>query len=440
MAQLTVELYGEEIGVLLGERNEFAFSVAPRAIEHFGLGSTQLSIAIPLFEHDYRKNDARERNFFEEILSEGAVRTQLAANARVDDNNTMALLARYGRDVAGALQIWDADDPAEPRTPETRMVTDNEIATMFDEVRINPLGNKGRRRLSSLAGVQDKVLLASVDGAWAEPQDGYPSTHILKPQSGSHRSLIFDEEYGSRFARELGLATFGTRIQVFAGHSALVVERYDRDGRGGRIHQEDFNQVLGYRGDGKYERGPGDGRLRAIAAVLREHATIGETLTLAKMMVMSAALGNLDLHAKNISILHTPDGEVLLAPMYDIVPQLHMELDDEVALLVNGKSDYYDIDGEDLLAEVSSWGLRDARRHIAESLEQTIEIAASQQPLPGADPSLVSTITRNTSRLIDSLPRSSVTTPRRRRRAAAQPPAEVFTPRNAPGGWGGPVD
>jgi serine/threonine-protein kinase HipA len=436
MVQLAVELYGVEIGALLGERDEFSFMPTPGAIERFGLGSTVMSIAVPLFEHDYRKNGARERNFFEELLSEGAVRTQLAANARLDANNTVALLARYGRDVAGALQIWDADDPSEPRIPEIRPVADPEIVAMFDDVHTNPLGNKGRRRLSSLAGVQDKILLAFVNGEWAEPLDGYPSTHIIKPQSGRYRSLIFDEEFGSRFARGMGLASFDTRIHDFAGRSALVVERYDRDGQGDRIHQEDFNQVLGHRGDGTYEQQPGDGRLRAIAAVLREHAAASEVRKLAKMLVMSTALGNLDMHAKNISILHLPGGEVRLAPQYDVVPQLHLGLDQEVSLLVNGKADYFDIDGSDLLAEVDSWGVRDARQHIAETLEETIAIAESTQPHPGADPSLVGSITLHAERLLESLP---MTSPRSRRRASARTPARGSSSRTAPGGWGGPV-
>lgn len=426
MAELHVALYGEPVGALIGERDDFSFSVDPAAIERFGLGSTQMSIAIPFFERGSRRNEAIERNFFEELLSEGSVRAQLAANARVDANNTMALLARYGRDVAGALQIWDPYDPLESRTPASRPVTDAEIGTMFDEVRSNPLGNKGRRRLSSLAGVQDKVLLARVDSGWAEPLDGYPSTHILKPQSGRHRSLIFDEEFGSRFARGLDLADFDTRIVVFAGHSALAVERYDRGEHLERLHQEDFNQVLGKRGDAKYEVMPGDGRLRSIAGVLREHSRSIEIRKLAKMVALSLALGNLDLHAKNISVLHLPGGEVTLSPMNDVVPQLHMDVDDEVALLINGKSDYYAIDGADLLEEVQSWGVRNARRQIVEALEQTLDIARSETPLPGADASLTSVIARNTTRLLESLPEAEGSTELRKQPRRREPAPEVF--------------
>lgn len=72
---------------------------------------------------------------------------------------------------------------------------------------------------------------------------------ILKPAPAEHPQLIFDEEYGARIARALGLAEFETRTATFAGAHALVIERYDRapDAPLGRIHQEDVNQALGAR-------------------------------------------------------------------------------------------------------------------------------------------------------------------------------------------------
>lgn len=438
MTELAVELYGTRLGVLTGERNEFQFAATSEGIDRFGLGSTVLSLAVPLLSTAPRR-PRLVQNFFEEVLSEGATREQLALNARLDSTNTMALLARYGRDVAGSLQIWDPTDPAEPRIPEARPVTDAQIAAMFNEVRTNPLGNKGRRRLSSLAGVQDKVLLARVGGEWAEPLDGYPSTHILKPRSGRHLSLIFDEEYGSRFARGVGLATFETRIGMFDGHPALVVERYDRDEAGERVHQEDFNQVLGHRGDEKYEPTTGDGRLRAIAASLREHAGSREVRKLVTMMTVSTALGNLDMHAKNISIIHAPDGSVSLAPMYDVVPQLHLDVDPDVALQVNGKYEHREISGADLVAEAESWRVRDAREIVGATLEQVHGIARSEKPLPGAHPDLDRMIDRITQRLIESIDAPSSAGDARAKSGAEARSDEVFPSRTAGGGWGGPV-
>jgi serine/threonine-protein kinase HipA len=64
-----------------------------------------------------------------------------------------------------------------------------------------------------------------------------------------------NEEFGSRFARAAGLTPFPTWIGEFEGVPALVIERYDRspDAPQGRIHQEDFNQVLGAAGNQKYQ-------------------------------------------------------------------------------------------------------------------------------------------------------------------------------------------
>lgn len=48
--------------------------------------------------------------------------------------------------------------------------------------------------MASLAGVQDKVLLARVDEGWAQCLYGYASTHILKSVSRPHLDMIFNEE------------------------------------------------------------------------------------------------------------------------------------------------------------------------------------------------------------------------------------------------------
>ncbi|WP_435749240.1 type II toxin-antitoxin system HipA family toxin [Microbacterium sp. PMB16] len=312
-------------------------------------------------------------------------------------------------------------------------MSERRVAEMFAEVALNPLGNHGRRRLSSLAGVQDKVLLVRTDSGWSEPLDGYPSTHILKPVA-AERTLIFDEEYGSRFARALGLASFQTTIEAFNDVQALVIQRYDRDENGERSHQEDFNQVLGYRGDEKYEPAEGDGRLRRTAGVLRAHASVNDVRNLLRMTTLSLALGNLDMHSKNISLLHLPGGEVALAPMYDVVPQLHFEVDRETALQINRKGDYFSITGSDLIEEGESWGLRDARAVVAATLEQIQDVARREQQLPGAHHSLQSTVVTQTGRLLDGLanPRIGIRPPSSRA-------PEVFAPRQAPGGWGGPV-
>jgi serine/threonine-protein kinase HipA len=105
--------------------------------------------------------------FFDELLPEGAARQRLADRARVATTDTLGLLASHGRDVAGAVQVFDpsALDAGEPA--RARPVSTADIADLLDDVAAFPLGNVPWSGKASLAGVQDKVLLARVGGRWA---------------------------------------------------------------------------------------------------------------------------------------------------------------------------------------------------------------------------------------------------------------------------------
>jgi serine/threonine-protein kinase HipA len=430
MTDLTVELYGHHVGVLHETRDSFDFVADVTALRRWGLGSTILSFAVPLTTRP-RSGDAKlRRNFFDEILPEGRARSRLAGNARISSDYTVGMLARYGRDVAGALKIYDPSAPGEPRTPATLPASPARVRELLEEVASAPLGNDSVRRMSSLAGVQDKIVLARVGDGWAEPVDGFPSTHILKPVVPLYPSLIFDEEYGARIARHLSLTEFDTYVSTFDGVTALVIERYDRSplSPDGRIHQEDFNQILGMTGDGKYEE-DGHPGLRAIARVVRAFGTqaLSELLT---MTTMSLAIGNLDMHGKNISVLHLPDGSARLAPAYDIVPQTHQPFDQKLALYINGKSDHADVTVDDLITEARSWGIRSPESTIVDTITSISGFVAVEHQLPGAHFSLDSDIEKICANLLAG--------------RGANPPSDdspesTRTTTSAPGGWGGPV-
>jgi hypothetical protein len=138
----------------------------------------------------------------------------------------------------------------EPKQPALEPLSSAGVAGLLEHVQDNPLGNKPSGGKTSLAGVQDKIVLARTGEGWNRVIDGWPSTHILKPASRDYPTSIYDEEFGSRFAQAAGLTSFPTWIEEFAGVPAVVIERYDRspDAPEGRIHQEDFSQVLGAAG------------------------------------------------------------------------------------------------------------------------------------------------------------------------------------------------
>ena len=405
MADLVVDLYGTRAGVLSGSWRTFDFVPDPAAAARFGIDSTVLSVAIPLTVVAVRSRKERRQNFFRELLPEGRMLARLAQQARLAEQDVIGLLRSYGRDVAGALQIWDPDVPGEPRQPALEPLSSAKVGALLEHVQDNPLGNKPAGGKTSLAGVQDKIVLGRTEGGWNRVIDGWPSTHILKPESRDYPTSIYDEEFGSRFVRAVGLTSFPTWIEEFTGIPAVVIERYDRSPHAplGRIHQEDFNQVLGAAGNQKYQRYGGKVSLERIARVF---SAIGDRDSLERLfalVVVSVSVGNLDLHAKNISLLHLPDGSMTLCPAYDVVPQAHQPNDGEVALAVGGEYRHAAITLNHLVAEGRSWGLARAADLAEETLTAVLQLANAEIPHERAHPGLARDISRFASNLLIGL-------------------------------------
>jgi len=403
VADLIVELYGIHIGTLGGTWRSFDFTASPRAVEVYGIDSPILSVAIPLAAVATRSRKDRRQNFFRELLPEGKMLTRMAQEAGLTEQDVIGLLRAYGRDVAGALQIWDPDAPGEPKQPGLEPLTTPDVAEMLANVQDNPLGNKPLGGKTSLAGVQDKIVLATTSTGWNRVVDGYPSTHILKPESRDYPTIIYDEEYGSRFARAAGLASFHTSIEVFETVPALVIERYDRspDAPLGRIHQEDFNQALGAGGNRKYQKYGGRVSLARIANILTTARDQESLARLLRMTVLSTAVGNLDMHAKNISLMHSQDGTMTLAPAYDIVPQTHLPNDGEMALAVSHEYRHQHITRDHLVAEGRSWGLPNPEELVDGTLSIVLKTATEESPHRDAYPHLVRDITQFTTNLMN---------------------------------------
>lgn len=408
MPSLEVHLYGAHVGDLVGDSwRDFDFVATEAGVRRFGVGSTVLSESVPLLPRQPRGKAPRRRVFFDELLPEGVTRQRLAERARVATTDTLGLLAAYGRDVAGAVQVIDPAAVDAHEAPRARALTTAQIVDLLDDMAGFPLGNAPMSGKISLAGVQEKLLLARVDGRWAQCLYGYPSTHIIKPVSRPHSDMIFNEEYAARLARALGLADYATWIETFDGTDALVIERYDRTDAtpDGRLHQEDMNQALGAAGAEKYQEHGGKVSLARIASIVASAQGPQGLEQLLAMLTLSLAVGNLDMHAKNISLLHPPDGSARLAPAYDVVPLAHyVRIDGRMAMAVNGVYEHARIGRSDLLAEAGSWGLPNERaaRVIDDTLTVIRATVQEQRPPARAVPELARTIDAFAARLLEA--------------------------------------
>jgi len=411
MVELKVELYGHPIGYLTQIRSEeFDFRTDQETFDHFKLGSTILSESVPLLAIGSPSGRKRRQNYFAELLPEGQILRNLADSIQASENDAITLLKHFGRDVAGAIQIYDPLQPGEPRTPWTVKVTDKEIFDLLENSRSAPLANKPKLGKTSLAGVQDKIVLAKINGEWHQVLEGYPSTHIIKPISKNYPTTIFDEEYGARLARAIGLATYATTIEEFNGTFALVIERYDRTNTipPKRIHQEDMNQALGGRRNQKYQEYGGKINLNRIAKIFQNNGDDESLERLLKLNTLAVAIGNADLHAKNISMLHFLDGGSSLAPAYDTVPQIHNpDSDKRMALAINGKYAHAQISSADIVAEATTWGIRNPEVIVTETLKNIMVTVKNEEPDFRAYPNLKQEISMFTQNLLDGKPTMS---------------------------------
>jgi serine/threonine-protein kinase HipA len=374
--------------------------LTPKAERVFGLGSQVLSVAIPI-DASRRPNGTAVRAFFHGLLPEGAALSVIERRFDVEAGDDFGLLGAIGRDCAGAvLTLPDDEEPTTGGGIEP--LADGDLEREIENLPNRPLGADDKIRVS-LPGVQPKLLLAKgEDGRWGQPVDGYPSTHILKPQDMRYPAYARAEALCLELARALTLTDVEVEVLVVGGRPILVVSRYDRvRGPEGveRLHQEDMAQALTIdelSGGSKYQD-RGGRSLRDVAALLRAHTRASDLRGLLRLTTLNVAVGNADAHAKNIGLLHPRDGSVRLAPAYDVTPttfyrQIPTErgpkdLDDRLGMFVNGRRSVHDVSTDDLVTEGITWGLSDttARGVVGDALlvlEEQLDEAVARNGVP----------------------------------------------------------
>ncbi len=259
------------------------------------------------------------------LLPEGEPLRAMTRALGVARDDVLGLITALGRDLAGALTIGAPRGHEAPGLIPLARPAD--LERIIEELPARPflVGEDGVSM--SLAGAQEKLPLARSDGVLAIPVNGSPSTLILKPDNPRLAGSVQNEALCMVLARRCGLPVAPVTTGVAGKRSYLLVERYDRAPEGGqvvRLHQEDFCQALGRPPAAKYEhnrsgmKGPS---LAEMFALVRAHMTARETMRLLDAVIFNIAIGNVDSHAKNYSVLLGP-GRPALAPLYDLMSGL----------------------------------------------------------------------------------------------------------------------
>jgi serine/threonine-protein kinase HipA len=309
--------------------------------------------------------------FFEHLGPEGWLREQQARTAHLAQEDDFGLLLAYGSDCIGAVGVTPPEGlPQQPA----------EIA----EAAVNP----GR----TLSGIQKKLLVTRTQNGAFEPAGATgPAPYIAKFNSQAHPDLVRNEYLSLRWTRTVLSENEVTAFQL--GHvtgvneSALILTRFDRTARGGKLRLEDFAQIL-CKPRGRDYSGKYDASYEEIAQVIAAHSSRPaiDQSRFFKRLILFALIGNCDAHLKNFSLLETTSG-LRLSPAYDIVnTAIYDGFDRELALAIGGRKLSLDaLNRETFVAFGKSIGLPDRaitqtftqlRRGVARAAELLIPPAA----------------------------------------------------------------
>ncbi|WP_096046204.1 HipA domain-containing protein [Sulfurospirillum diekertiae] len=315
-----------------------------------------LSPFLPLHEAIDKRN---VKKFILNLLPEGDGLEALSKLFHISKANPFALLHAIGNETSGALSFGTSG------FIETsfREVSKEELRVRIKERKNTPITIwDGKVRLS-LAGVQEKLPIAILNGKFGFAEGNLASTHILKFDT-SNTHLVLNEFLSLHLAKKAGLVVTKAQINFFDHEPVLVVERFDRKILANgtevqKLHVIDGCQLLSLAPSYKYERNFGSARdvqnIRQGASFrkLIQNETKMDIPVLFKKALLdwslvNLCLGNSDAHGKNISFF-VHKSTLTLAPFYDIVNvKLYDTYDQDLAMAIGDEFEIENVKPYDL--------------------------------------------------------------------------------------------
>lgn len=280
-----------------------------------------ISCTLPLQAEDFTAQEGIAHRFFANLLPEAGAREQIVRELKIA-NTDFNLLRAIGGECAGALSILESQYVPSAVASYYQLNSDDLKKILLRKGQPVRWQENVHPRLS-LAGAQNKCpVLVNEDGYWLPKQES-PSNAILKFELTDYRHLPAYETFTTLLAQKIGLPVVDIRLQQHEGIFFAQIKRYDRlaenNGEIIRLHQEDLCQALGYGYDKKYQEEGGPGFVDCYRLVQRTSSRpLIDLPNLLNWMIFNVLAGNSDAHAKNLSLLYSPQG-IRLAPFYDLI-------------------------------------------------------------------------------------------------------------------------
>lgn len=367
-----------------------------------------LSLAMPLTRRQH--GDAAIRAWLWGLMPDDpAVLESWGKRFGVSRADVVALLQHVGEECAGAVQfvhpergaslLANAEAPSDAGDNgplPVQWLPDADVADRLRQLRADAAAGRlpSDAGQFSLAGAQPKTALYEApDGRWGVPAGRTPTNRILKPPVIDLNAFAWNEHLCLDLVRRLDWAGAVSTVRSFQGkhakETAIVVERYDRRVRGGRlerVHQEDFCQALRVPPTRKYETQGGPTVEQVVATIVNASDDPAlDRWRFLDAMALNWLLAGTDGHAKNFSLLIAAGGHVRLAPLYDVISLLpypdRLHRDNTLAMGIGGERRIAEIGREhwEKLGGATGVGRRDMIERVARIADQTIEVARAMQ-------------------------------------------------------------
>lgn len=319
-----------------------------------------ISPQLPLSQAEYSGQVVEA--YFENLLPEAGVRDLLKLRHQV--TTTFGLLRVMGGDTASDLTIMPAGE--EPQPAQYKTISWQDIADEFTRQQgvIHDIQEEDGFRIS-LAGAQRKLSICiDHDGNPLLPLGSSPSTYIVKPDikgiEGVWASAI-NETFTMTLAARLELGVAEVSYQPVA--KACVIKRYDRvvdqQGQINRLHQLDLCQIDGKPSTIKYESDGGPTLLRCRELLNQSGVVAADTKRFIQWLFFNLYVGNHDSHAKNLSLYYSAEGDIRLAPFYDLLcTSLYSGLSRKFAFNFGGETKPANIHKDQIISMANSLGFK----------------------------------------------------------------------------------
>lgn len=267
------------------------------------------------------KGDLQLPTFFQNLLPEGVFRRHVADEARISVDDNFRLLAACGKDLPGAVTAeWEDIG----RDALKELITQGQ-----DALEVTVWAEPFQDAIS-ISGVQPKLGVNKTPAGRFVGRTRHEDTAIIaKLPSADHPRMPQMEDLSMRLARLAGVDTCGFELasmsSLGAGHrydlgaeaqgQFLAVTRFDRSEKG-RVHFEDFAQVLGASPENKYSMSYAQIALTLLDLPGCGVAAVHELL---RRIEVNELLGNADMHLKNLGLVYPDQKTAHLAPAYDIL-------------------------------------------------------------------------------------------------------------------------